>query len=82
MPKEGFITHSLLGRLVEHLLAHAGAKKGENKVVCGSGLDSNTAAGWCVDCHSYLCQDCVDLHKWLKMSKNHMTLLAKSRKEH
>ena len=75
VPSKGFTDHFLLAKLVEHLLAHEAEEKTEDsKLVCESGLDSNTAAGWCVDCQSYLCQQCMDLHKRQKMSKSHKTL--------
>ena len=82
VPSKGFTNHFLLGRLIAHLSVHEAEKRGEvKKMVCGSGLDSNAAAGWCVDCHSYLCQQCLDLHKRQKMSKSHKTLTLAEVKE-
>ena len=46
MPSKGSNNHFLQGRLIEHLSAHEVEEKGrDKKMVCGSGIDSNVAAG-------------------------------------
>ena len=83
VPKKGFTNHFVLDRMVEHLAIHEAAqeKEGQSKVVCESGLDNNPSAGRCVDCQAYLCQQCIDLHKKLRITMQHQIVTLAEIKE-
>lgn len=33
--------------------------------------DDNLATSWCVDCQEYICDNCVEAHQRLKITKDH-----------
>ena len=40
-------------------------------LTCQNGLDENVAAGRCLQCDHYLCQQCIDIHKKMKITSSH-----------
>lgn len=40
-------------------------------VQCSSCSDGATATSWCVDCSEYICDNCVQAHQRLKITKDH-----------
>ena len=81
IPRKGFASHFLLERLIEKQAMQGADQEHKSTMECESGLDSNAAMGWCVDCHSYLCQQCVDLHKRQKITRAHKMLSLTEVKE-
>ena len=82
IPRTGFTINFLLERLVkEQAMQEADQEEKSTKIECESGLDNNVAAEWCVDCQSYLCHQCVDLHKRQKITSGHKILTLAEVKE-
>ena len=70
-------------RLIEHLAIYETVeeKEGPSKVACESGLDTNPSAGQCVDCQAFLCQQCINLHKKLRLTMQHQIVTLAEIKE-
>ena len=82
VPRKGFTSNFFWERLAkEKALREPGQEGKSTKMECESGLDSNAAAGWCMDCQSYLCQQCMDLHKRQKITNGHKLLSLAESKE-
>ena len=70
---DGYTTNFTLSNLVEVLDIHD--DEGEDaQFICGNGLDENPAVVHCLDCQCYLCENCLDLHKKVKATKNHQVV--------
>ena len=50
-------------------------------LACGNGRDSNPASGRCLECDTYLCESCLELHKMLVSSRKHATVTLDEIKE-
>lgn len=54
-----------------------GSSENENKtnnavsIKCSSCSDDANATSWCVDCSEYICDNCVQAHQRLKITKDH-----------
>ncbi|XP_067000025.2 E3 ubiquitin-protein ligase TRIM33 [Anabrus simplex] len=52
-----------------------------NNLKCTSCHDNATATSWCVECSEYICDNCVQAHQRLKITKEH-TIKSKEEAEH
>ena len=51
--------------------AHPDLNKSLSDLKCSSCQDSAPATSWCVDCAEFICDDCVQAHQRLKITKEH-----------
>ena len=71
-------TFAVLVRLLEVVKAD---RPGSSALTCQSGRDSNPAIAQCLDCDSYLCDSCVELHRMQVSSRQHITVTLDEIKE-
>ena len=80
---DGYNTNFTLSNLVEVMDIHdvEGEQAPANAKICGNGLDENPAVVHCLDCQCYLCEECLNLHKRVKATKNHKVVSMEEIKE-
>lgn len=47
------------------------SKESEDEKICTSCHDNATATSWCDNCEEFICQNCVEAHQRLKITKEH-----------
>ena len=80
---DSFKTYFTVNNLLELLRVHeatASTEGGPTKpvhVLCESGVDENPALAHCLTCSDHLCESCFELHKKLKVTRDHNVVLLK-----
>jgi hypothetical protein len=68
-------------QLVTLLEVYRAGEPGSQPLACGNGRDSNPASGRCVECDTYFCESCLELHKMQVSSRKHSTVTLDEIKE-
>ena len=84
LPKDGvgqLPTSPTFGILVRLLEVVKADQPGSSALTCQTGRDSNPAIARCLDCDSYLCDSCMELHKMRTFSRQHIIVTLDEIKE-
>lgn len=76
-----FVTFSQLVTLLEVYKAGEPGSHSSQPLTCGNGRDSNPASGRCLECATYLCESCLELHKMQVSSRKHTNVTLDEIKE-
>ena len=85
IPPEGinaFKTYFTINNLIELLRVHEATMPKESTksvvtIFCESGVDENRAVAHCLTCSDHLCESCFELHKKLKLTRDHNVVMLK-----
>ena len=84
IPSQGvdaFRTYFTMNNLIELLRVHEATthkeKVASTTILCESGVDENPAMAHCLTCSDHLCENCFELHKRQKITREHNVVLLK-----
>ena len=85
LPPQGidaFKTYFTINNLIELLRIHEAttpkeSTEGTVMILCESGVDENPAVAHCLTCSDHLCEGCFQLHKKLKLTRDHHVVMLK-----
>ena len=84
---DAFKTYFTINNLIELLRVHEATTSKESStkptmtILCESGVDENPAVAHCLTCSDHLCESCFELHKKLKLTRNHNVVMLKDLKQ-
>ena len=78
---DAFRTYFTMNNLIELLRVHEATankqKVASTTILCESGVDDSPAVAHCLTCSDHLCESCFELHKKLKITREHNVVLLK-----